>query len=96
MTLSVSPTATKSTQTPSDETDKTLNTIDVLIFNSSGSGQLDVYRRFEEGQTQLEIQTTTGSKKVCVVANAKSLQISSVTSYSQLQEMVAECMEKKM
>lgn len=94
LTLSVSPTATKSTQTPSDETDKTLNTIDVLIFNSSGSGQLDVYRRFEEGQTQLEIQTTTGSKKVCVVANAKSLQISSVTSYSQLQEMVADLNEE--
>lgn len=91
LTLSISSSAVKSTHTPQDTEDNTVNTVDVFIFNNngtstSGDGQLDTYRHFGNGEMQMEIQTTTGQKKICVVVNAKNLDAGNITTLTQFQE----------
>ncbi|HIZ86306.1 MAG TPA: hypothetical protein IAC04_07430 [Candidatus Coprenecus stercoravium] len=93
LTLSINPAATKSTEIPSEETDNAVGTVDVFVFNTPGAsvqghGELDTYRRFENSSEPIEIQTTTGAKKICVVVNSKSGDLTSVTSLSQLQQAV--------
>ena len=94
LTLTLSQSATKSTVAPADAEDNRINTIDVFIFNAPeegtpGYGQLDTYGRFEENLEQIEIQTTTGPKKICVIVNAKAGMTDGVTSLGQLRAVVA-------
>ena len=97
LTLTLNSSAVKSTGTPAPAEDNAVNTIDVFIFNggtSSNYGQLDAYKRFEEGMELMEIRTTTGAKKICVVVNTKDADMSSITNIDQLQALVANLQEE--
>ncbi len=67
---------TKNTETQSQTQDNTINTVDVFIFRNAGTSssdnnKLDTYKRFSGNQvSNLQIQTTTGPKIVCVIVNS--------------------------
>lgn len=90
LSLTLSSSDVKSTETPVTAEDNAVNTIDVFIFNggtSSNYGQLDAYRRFEDGSDVMEVHTTTGAKKICVIVNYTGEDMSSITDISQLQAL---------
>lgn len=95
LTLSIESSPTKSTAVPVADEDNAVNTADVFIFtdggeSSPGYGQLDTYRRFTGGLETMEITTTTGPKKICVVINADDPSFGQITDIEQLQEAVTE------
>ena len=93
LTLTLNSSDAKSTVIPVPSEDNAVNTIDVFIFNggtSSNYGQLDAYRRFEDGTEVMEVHTTTGAKKICVIVNSKEENLSSITNISQMQALTTD------
>lgn len=100
LTLSLEAAGTKSTSVPVAAEDNAVNTVDVFIFTdggeaSPGYGQLDTYGRFTEGLDAIQITTTTGPKKICVIVNAENQTFNSITGLDQLREAVTELRDEK-
>lgn len=78
MYLSISPSATKASGAShgNQADDNTVNTLEVFVFRNEGedAGMLDAYKKFEGSAignlTNLEIKTTTGAKRIHVIANS--------------------------
>lgn len=76
LSLTLEPTATRSTSAQSETQDNTINTLDVFIFRngeptSADYGKLDTYTRFEgESLNDLTLETTTGPKLICIIVNS--------------------------
>lgn len=95
MTLTLSSSETKSTEEPNLTRDNAINSLDVYIFNTGDSndpnyGTLDMYTRVTENMDDIKLQTTTGPKKICVIANPKDdMSGDYIRNLSQMKDLVA-------
>ena len=80
LTIDITGNKTKATGVEhGDQTkDNIVNTVDIFVFNnkalSAGIGMLDVHKHYAKEELKdlsaLKVETTTGSKKIVVIANA--------------------------